>query len=266
MPPFTGPLRDQLSARARILSERFGLASQQDVAADALRRVEVSDDLARRLEDTFNIEWHVIPPVSLVPFDAAYLANMYPGRSHTFEQDGYERISVRRHLEAAHQRVQGRIIGVETTQKPNYLPGNTQFYGTTYGLDPTFDPLQTYFEKAGLTSGPRLVNSRFSQTPGTLRSLGAIVNPDWTARGFIPHGYSLAVCPPTVFNLVGLLFHPEWSQTATLELSAYHDDRGNAIGMAVGSNGPGDFSYVRRLEAEADLSQLGFRMALVPVG
>ena len=264
MPRSTAPLRDQLNARAGIVSESFGITSRQDFTSDALRRLDVSDELAQRLEDAFNIEWHVIPPVHLVPFDAAYLAKMYPYRSRTFEQDGYETISVRRMLEAAHQRVQGRIIGVETTQKPTYLPGHTQFYGTTYGLDPTFDPLGAYFEKAGLTSGPRFINSRFAHTPATLRSLGSVVNPDWKARGFIPAEYELGVCPPTVFNLVGLLFHPEWSQTATLELSAYHDDRGNAIGLAVGSNGPGDFSYVRRLETGADLTQLGFRVALVP--
>jgi hypothetical protein len=260
----TASLRDQLNARAKAVSQSFGIPSHQDFATDASHRFDVSDDLARRLEESFNIEWHVIPPVSLVPFDAAYLEKMYPYRSRTFEQDGYETISVRRMLEGAHQRVQGRIIGVETTQKPTYLPGHTQFYGTTYGLDPTFDPLQPYFERAGLTSGPRFINSRFAHTPATLRSLGAAVNPDWKAQGFIPPGYELGVCPPTVFNLVGLLFHPEWSQTPTLELSAYHDERGNVIGLAVGSNGPGDFSYVRRLEPGADLSQMGFRVALVP--
>src|SRR5215510_10451223 len=125
---------------------------------------------------------------------------MYPHRSRTFEDDGYETISIRRMLEAAHRRVEGRIIGVETTQKPTYLPGNAQFYGTTYGLDATFDPLRTYFEQAGLTSGPRFINSRFAQTPATLRSLGAVVNADWKARGLIPRGYELGVCPPTVFN------------------------------------------------------------------
>ena len=91
-------------------------------------------------------------------------------------------------------------------EQDTYVPGHTQFYGATYGLDPTFDPLRAYFEQAGLTSGPRFINSRFAHTAATLRSLGAIVNPDWKARGFIPSGYQLGVCPPTVFNFVGLLF------------------------------------------------------------
>jgi hypothetical protein len=67
-----------------------------------------------------------------------------------------------------------------------------------------------------------------------------------------------------VFNLVGQLFHPEWSETASLELSAYRDERGNGVGFAVGSNRPGDSSYARRISIGADLTLLGFRAALAP--
>src|SRR5262245_18586441 len=56
----------------------------------------------------------------------------------------------------------------------------------------------------------------------------------------------------------------EWSETATLELSAPFDVRGNAIGLTVGSNQSGDFSYVRRLDTDPDLTRLGFRIALLP--
>jgi hypothetical protein len=42
-------------------------------------------------------------------------------------------------------------------------------------------------------------------------------------RHSIPRGYQLLVCPPTVFNLLGALFHHEWSETATVELSSYRD-------------------------------------------
>jgi len=79
----------------------------------------------------------------------------------------------------------------------------------------------------------------------------------------IPAGYQFGICPPTAFNLIGLLFHREWSETATLELSAHFDDRGNAIGLTVGSNQAGDFSYVR-LDSDTDLTRLGFRVALLP--
>jgi hypothetical protein len=204
-----------------------------------------------------------MPPASLVRFDDDYLEKMYPRRSRNFEDALYETASTRHALTLAHADVQGTLVGVETTQKPQYLPGNTQFYGTRYGHDPGFDPFRAYIEKAGLKSGPRFINSRFANTPATLRTLGEIVNADWHARGLVPRGYQLTVCPPTVFNLVGVLFHQEWSETATVELSAYRDERGNR-GLVVGSNSPGDFSYVRRLDADPDLSLVGFRVALVP--
>jgi hypothetical protein len=264
MPTSSSLLRDELEARAETLRAAFGLSSRDDLTSEPVGRADIPDDTIRSLA-SFNIEWHIVPPASLVPFDATYLATMYPGRSRHFEEHGYETASVRQTLEIAHQRVQGTIVGVETTEKPGYLPGNTQFYGTTFGHDPTSDPLRSYIERAGLKSGPRFINSRFAHTPATLRSLGEVIDADWRSRGLIPAGYQLAVCPPTVFNLVGLLFHREWSQTATLELSADRDERGNAVGLAVGSNGPGDFSYVRRLESNADLSLLGFRVALVPI-
>jgi len=256
--------RDELESRARVIRETFGLGSRDDILAAPLRRLDVADDLAQRLR-AFNIEWHIIPPSSLVPFDDSYLAKMYPMRSRDFRDAPYERQSVHDILSSAHGRIEGSIVGVETTQKPIYRPENgQQFYGTTYGVDPTCDPFTPYIERAGLKSGPRFINSRFCHTPGSLRSLGHAINVDWQELGLIPAGYQFSICPPTAFNLIGLLFHREWSETATLELSAHFDDRGNAIGLTVGSNQPGDFSYVRRLDTDPDLTRLGFRIALLP--
>lgn len=264
MTPITSPLGDAFLGRVETLKTFFGLPAGADLISAALQRLELTEETAAHLA-AFNVEWHVVPPLSLVPFDAAYLARLYPWRSRDVDQGGYETPSVRQALEHAHGRVAGTIVGVETTMKPDYLPGNAQFYGTRYGLDPTFDPFAPYIQKAGLKSGPRFMNSRFAHTLATLRSLGEIVNADWKARNLVPAGYHLTVCPPTVFNLVGTLFHPEWSQTTVVELSGYRDDRGNARGLAVGSNGPGDFSYVRRHDIDADLELLGFRVALVPL-
>jgi hypothetical protein len=67
-----------------------------------------------------------------------------------------------------------------------------------------------------------------------------------------------------IFNLVGTIFHPEWSETETLELGFYRDEQGNATCYAVGSNAPGDYSYIDEVEGEADWSLMGFRLALVP--
>jgi len=257
-------LRDELDARAQTIRDTFGLGSRDEFLAAPLGRLDISDDVRQRLR-AFNIEWHVIPPSSLVPFDESYLARMYPLRSRDFHEPPYERLSVHEILTSAHRRIQGTIVGVESTQKPMYRPENCQqFYGTTYGFDPTCDPFAPYIERAGLKSGPRFINSRFSHTPGSLRSLGTVINADWQELGLIPAGYQFNICPPTAFNLIGMLFHREWSESATLELSAHFDARGNAIGLTVGSNQPGDFSYVRRLDTDPDLSRFGFRIALVP--
>lgn len=255
--------RDELEARADTLKAFLGLAPREDLTSGPLQRLQLADEAARRLE-AFNVEWHVIPAASLVPFADDYVNRLYPARSRDFDQPAYEAVSIRQALAHAHERIQGTLVGIETTMKPNYLPGNTQFYGTRYGLDPTFDPFGPYISRAGLKSGPRFINSRFAHTLATLRSLGEIINADWKSQHLIPPGYVLTVCPPTAFNLVGTLFHPEWSDTMTLELSGYRDERGNAMGLAVGSNGPGDFSYVRRQGVDADLALLGFRVALVP--
>jgi hypothetical protein len=80
----------------------------------------------------------------------------------------------------------------------------------------------------------------------------------------MPPGYRLTICPPVVFNLVGTIFHPEWSETESLELGFYRDENNNAKCYAVGSNAPGDFSYIHEIETESDWALLGFRTALVP--
>ena len=64
---------------------------------------------------------------------------------------------------------------------------------------------------------------------------------------------------------MGTIFHPEWSQTQTLEMGFYRDEGGNAHCYALGSNQPGDYSYLRRLEQNANWSLMGFRVALLPL-
>ena len=94
--------------------------------------------------------------------------------------------------------------------------------------------------------------------------MGNIINADRRSRSLMPSGYRLTICLPVVFNLVGNLFHPGWSATQFLELTAYRDEHGNAVCFAIGLNALHDFSYVRRIETESDLTLLGFRAALVP--
>jgi hypothetical protein len=167
--------------------------------------------------------------------------------------------SYRERLVGGHRQHQGLVIGVETTPKPRYLPGKRQFYGTLYGHDATIDPFAVYMGRAGMMNGTRYDHNYLS-----LREFIRVVGDDWRARSIMPAGYRVTVCPPAVFNLVGTVFHPEWSDTETLELGFYSDEQGNATCYAVGSNALGDFSYINEVEGEAEWSLMGFRLALVP--
>jgi hypothetical protein len=240
------------------LREALGLGGDAPLLADEARvrasRIEPSEHL-----DYFNIEWHVVPSADALPFDDSYVARFYPAAARDFVQPRLHAPSYRDMIAAGHRSHQGRLLGVEATQKPRYLPGNRQFYGTPYGFDATADPFAVYLGRAGMTNGTRYAHNYLS-----LREFFRVVNEDWRARKVLPEGYRLTVCPPAVFNLVGALFHPEWSETETLELGFYRDDEGNATCYGVGSNAPGDFSYISEVELETDWTLLGFRTALVP--
>ncbi|HEV2800860.1 MAG TPA: hypothetical protein VGW12_10210 [Pyrinomonadaceae bacterium] len=226
----------------------------QDAAAKFELRPEVEEGLRH-----FHIEWHVIPSAESLPFDNSYIARLYPSAPRDFTRTREHGHNYRQQLVAGHARHQGHIVGVETTLKPRYLPGNRQFYGTTYGHDPTADPLAPYMGRAGMMNGTRYAHNYLS-----LRAFLSVVNEDWRARRLLPPGYRATVCPPGVFNLVGSVFHPEWSDTETLELGFYRDEQGNATCFAVGSNSPGDYSYINEVEGDDEWSLLGFRLALIP--
>jgi hypothetical protein len=246
---------EEMEARLR---EALDLGVDAPLLADDARgrasRLEPSEHL-----DYFNFEWHVVPSAEAVPFDDSYVERFYPTAARDFAHERLHAPSYRDVIAAGHGKHQGQLIGVETTTKPRYLPGNRQFYGTPYGFDATADPFAVYLGRAGMTNGTRYAHNYLS-----LREFFRVVNEDWRERGMLPEGFRLTVCPPAVFNLVGNLFHPEWSETETLELGFYRDDDGNATCYAVGSNAPGDFSYVSEIELETDWTLLGFRTALVP--
>ncbi len=68
----------------------------------------------------------------------------------------YKDTSSYRAVIEGHRRHQGRIIGIETTIKPKYLPENKQLYGTPYGFEPRVDPFLVYMERAWLYNGKSL--------------------------------------------------------------------------------------------------------------
>ncbi|HEX4950112.1 MAG TPA: hypothetical protein VFZ34_25830 [Blastocatellia bacterium] len=222
------------------------------------RLPDVTPAMAEHLA-RFNLKWFLIPSAEVVPFDEAYVARLYPMRTRHFAQPDYHGYSVQEGLATGHRKHQGRVIGVETTQKPRYHHNNRQYYGTMYGFDATADPLLPYLKQAGFKQA-----TRYEHTYLPLRELGNQVNQAWHSRTLMPRGYRLTICPPAVFNLVGTIFHPEWSATESLELGFYRDEKGNATCYAVGSNEPGDYSYIQRIETESDWTYLGFRIALVP--
>lgn len=247
-----------MEERGSRLRETFKLSpSAQLLGKDAVKP-ELPDKAAEQLA-FFNIEWHIIPSSEAVPVDEEYMRRFYAQAQRGFAEPREHSPSYMDVLINGHSKHQGRVIGVETTQKPRYLPGNRQFYGTPYGFDATRDPFTFYLGRANITNGTRYDHNYIS-----LRALFAVVNEDWRARGLLPKGYRVSICPPAVFNLIGTIFHPEWSETESLELGFYRDEAGNATCYGVGSNAPGDFSYISEVELETDWTLLGFRVALVP--
>ncbi|MDT4966052.1 MAG: hypothetical protein QOJ64_789 [Acidobacteriota bacterium] len=249
---------DWLDARERTLRHELKLSDDLQLLAPGVQPPKISPHVAEQLGH-FNIEWHVIPSADSVPLDAAYFTRFYPMAPRGFEDPRDHSRSYRDVIINGHQKHQGRICGIETTQKPRYLPGNRQFYGTHYGVDASVDSLAIYMGRAGMTNATRYNHHYLS-----LREFLRVVNEDWRARDILPAGFRVTICPPAVFNLIGSIFHPEWSETETLELGFYRDDEGNATCYAVGSNALHDFSYINEVELETDWPLLGFRIALIP--
>ena len=252
-------MEERIRECERRLGEFFGLDPGAPLLDPQSSAPELNPQVASHLA-RFNIEWHVIPSAEAVAFDESYVERLYPMRSRDFTVTKNVRSAC--HLDmlaAGHRRHQGRILGIETTRKPRYLPGNRQYYGTPYGFDPTADPFAGYLGRAGFLTGTRYAHNYVS-----LRAFVNEINRDWRERKIMPGGYRLSICPPAVFNLIGTVFHPEWSETESLELGFYRDSHGNAACYGVGSNAPGDYSYIHEVETDSDWTLLGFRTALVP--
>ncbi|MGH9945070.1 MAG: hypothetical protein ACRD9R_22195, partial [Pyrinomonadaceae bacterium] len=244
-------MADWLDERTAKLREFFKLVEVAELTGPEAAKFELSPEMAEGLRH-FNIEWHVVPSAEVVPLEEAYWARLYPLAPRDFAKPREHGPSYRDHIIEGHGLHQGRIVGVETTPKPRYLPGNRQAYGTPYGFDASADPFAPYMGRAGMMNGTRYDHNYLS-----LREFVRVVNADWAIRQLLPADYRATVCPPAVFNLVGTIFHPEWSETETLELGFYRDGQGNATCYAVGPNRPGDFSYISEVEGEAEWSLLG---------
>jgi hypothetical protein len=253
-------MENELQGKENKLREFFEIDSNTElISPQTAESFEVAPNVAEHLQ-RHNIEWHVVPSAEAVHIDTDdYRRRLYPMLKFDKANSDYQKTSSYRAIMHGHERHQGRIIGVETTIKPKYLPGNRQFYGTAYGFEPKADPFAGYFGRANFMSG-----TRYSHDYRSLRNLVTYITEEWNRRGLMPKGYHLTICPPVVFNLIGTIFHPEWSQTESLEIGFYRDEHNNAKCYSVGSNAPGDFSYIHEIETESDWALLGFRIALVP--
>lgn len=253
-------MNDWVADRENKLRDFFELDSATKlISPEVAESFDVPANIVEHLA-RFNMEWHIVPPADIVHIDTAdYRTRLYPMRRFDSANRDYQKGNSYRAIMDGHRRHQGRIIAVETTIKPKYLPGNRQFYGTFYGFDAKTDPFAAYLGRARFTSG-----TRYSHDYASLRAFVNLVTQEWKERGLMPQGYRLTVCPPVVFNLIGNVFHKEWSRTESLELGFYRDEGGNAKCYAVGSNAPDDFSYINEVETNADWALLGFRTALVP--
>lgn len=249
-----------MKQRESRLREFFALAPEAELIAPEIRATfEVPEHITEHLA-RFNIEWHIIPSEAAVHIDTDdYRARLYPMLKRDLRGYEYRKTSSYLAIMSGHRRHQGRIIGVETTPKPRYLPGNRQHYGTPYGFEPAADPFALYLGQAKLVP-----TTRYGHHYTSLRRFINIVNEDWNERGLMPAGYRLTICPPVIFNLIGSIFHREWSETESQELGFYRDEHGSAKCYAVGPNAPGDFSLIHEIETESDWALLGFRTALVP--
>lgn len=247
-----------VAARSAALRSHFGIDAAVRLLDPDVSVPELTPQSAGVLS-LHNFEWHLVPSSEAVPFDDAYRGRMYPRAPRTFASALHHGPSVRDLLATGHLAHQGRLVAVETTMKPRYLPRGHQSYGTAYGFDPTADPLSEYLGRAGFDN-----EARFDHSYLRLRALVDLIDSDWRRRGVLPAGFKVSICPPAIFNLVGTIFHPEWSETESLELGFYPDTHGNALCFGVGSSAPGDFSYVHLIETNADWAMLGFRLALLP--
>lgn len=253
-------MQELLKERESKLREFFEISPETElISPEITESFNVSAHVEQHLEN-FNFEWHIIPSAEAVPIETEeYRNRLYPFIKPAHLPPDYHTTSSFRAILDGHKRHQGHIIGVETTQKPIYLPDNRQFYGTQYGFNEQTDPFKNYLGRANFTSG-----TRYSHNYASLRAFVNLVTNEWRERNLMPEGYRLTICPPVVFNLIGNVFHKEWSATETLELGFYRDENGNAKCYAVGSNAPNDFSYIHEIETSSDWTLLGFRTALVP--
>src|SRR6185503_3931856 len=113
-----------MKEREKRLREFFGLAPDVELIPRENVRLEISSRVAEHLTQ-FNLEWHIVPEEKAVPIDDdPYRVRLYPMLKLDPKQRDYKKKSSYKAIINGHRNHQGRLIGVETTPKPRYLPRN----------------------------------------------------------------------------------------------------------------------------------------------
>src|SRR5882762_8264508 len=166
-----------LHMRADAIRRFFELPDGAELLMPAVEALDWSPAMAAHFRD-FNLEWHIIPVSTSVPFDQQYRRRLYRTAPATFDVRDPHGWSNRELLVAGHHAHQGRMVAVETTTKPDYSTADRSFYGTLYGHDRTADPLAPYMGKAGF-----LYETRYGHNFLSLGQLIALIDSDWRRQG-----------------------------------------------------------------------------------
>ncbi len=108
-------MNNWIEDRTRRFREYFQLDETADLTPNNAYHFELPPEMQAGLKH-FNIEWHFVPPIEAVPVNAVYMKKLYPTMPQSFTKTREHRFGAYERLIKGHQKQQGCIIGVETTQ------------------------------------------------------------------------------------------------------------------------------------------------------
>src|SRR5258708_16946249 len=89
----------------------FGVTDGASLRRPDVEALNWSATIAAHVRD-FNLEWHIIPASTAVPFDEQYCRRMYGTAPAGFDVRDPRGCSTRELLVAGHRRHQGRVVAV----------------------------------------------------------------------------------------------------------------------------------------------------------
>jgi len=201
-------MQNFVSERSKVIREFFKLDEKIElINADAIPGKQKPD--VEAYLSAFNMEWHLIPSADALPFDQRYIDSLYPTSCISSGKHGRQCDDLRLALKNGHTKHQGRMIAVEVTQKPGYLPENRQFYGTRYGFEPTADPFSRYLGRASFVNGTRFAIPETKATVGIRLLAIAKATCHQLARIYFVWAFPTSQMWSFQLSLCGLYLRPE---------------------------------------------------------